>query len=184
MDERDVRERVGRAETLLEKVESLPDPEARATAVAAVEALLDLYGEGLARIIALAARLGGDPLLSALAGDDLLAHLLLLHDLHPDDLETRIHRALEEARPYLQSHGAGAILVDIERGTARLRLEGLAGGATSVTSVRRVVEHAIERAAPDLAGIAWEGVADPPSRPAGFVPLSALGGIHPPAPAG
>jgi len=56
-----------------------------------VQALLDLYGEGLARTIA--------PLDAetrrAVADDELVAHLLLLHDLHPVPVETRVHEARE-----------------------------------------------------------------------------------------
>ena len=53
-------------------------------------------------------------LADALAGDELVAHLLLLHGLHPVPLEARVRGALDEVRPYLETHGG-------ERRAARRR---------------------------------------------------------------
>ena len=39
------------------------------------------------------------------AGDELVEHLLLVHDLHPLSLEDRVNDALGEVTPYLESHG-------------------------------------------------------------------------------
>ena len=49
-----------------------------------------------------------------LTRDDLVASVLLLHDLHPVDLETRVLGALEKTRPYLKSHGGNVELVGID----------------------------------------------------------------------
>ena len=51
MDDSEARERVARVEALLDEVEALADPAARDTALELVQALLDLYGEGLDRIV-------------------------------------------------------------------------------------------------------------------------------------
>ena len=61
---------------------------------------------------------------SAGRSDELVAHLLLVHDLHPVDVETRVAQALEEVRPYLGSHGGDVELLGVEDGVARLRLGG------------------------------------------------------------
>ena len=42
-----------------------------------------------------------------LLADPLVESLLLLHDLHPLDVDTRIQRALDRVRPYLGSHAGG-----------------------------------------------------------------------------
>ena len=42
-----------------------------------------------------------DDVLAALADDELVASLLLVHGLHPDDLDERVERALDVVRPYL-----------------------------------------------------------------------------------
>ena len=49
-----------------------------------------------------------------LTGDELVASVLLLHGLHPVDLETRVRGALEKTRPYLKSHGGNVELVGID----------------------------------------------------------------------
>src|SRR6059036_2077685 len=100
------RELVGEVERLLEDAESLVDPVARATATGVVQALLELYGAGLERIVdAVAASADASALARAFADDELVAHLLLLHGLHPVALEDRVLDALGEVRPYLESHG-------------------------------------------------------------------------------
>src|SRR5215216_5157152 len=106
LDDRELRERVARIETLLEEIESLKDPNARSKAAEVVGVLLELYGEGLARMMGVIARgEESERTFEAFAEDELISHLLLLHGLHPLDVETRVVRALEEVRPYLQSHG-------------------------------------------------------------------------------
>jgi Fe-S cluster biogenesis protein NfuA len=141
-----VRERIGRVENLLEEIEEDP------RAAAAVEAVVALYGEALARLLA-----GADP-----AEDELVSHLLLVHDLHPVDLETRVRQALEGVRPYLGSHGGDVELLGVEDGVARLRLAGTCNGCPSSTvTLRNAIEEALFKAAPDLERIDAEGVAEP-----------------------
>jgi len=171
LDDREVQQRVARAGTLLEKVEALEDPRARSTAADAVQALLGLYGEGLARMLQRAARLGGEDIVQAVAEDELVSHLLLLHGLHPVDVGTRVRRALEELRPYLQSRGGGAELLTVEDGVARVRVRGGRGGTgSSIGTLESAVEQAVRRAAPDLDGV--EVVAEtPPVDTSGLVQL-------------
>jgi Fe-S cluster biogenesis protein NfuA len=170
LDDRAAQEAAARVETLLAAVESLPDPTARSTAAEAVQGLLELYGEGLARILASAARAGCDALIGSLAADDLVSHLLLLHGLHPLDVETRVRRALEDVRPYLKSHGGNVELLGVADGVARLRFRGSCSGCpSSAMTLKRAVEEAINQAAPDLDGIEVEGVTEPPPRPITFV---------------
>src|SRR5215211_8922818 len=111
MDDAEVRERVARVEQLLGAIEGDAD------ATAAVGAVVELYGEALRRI-------AGRADVHELADDELVSHLLLLHDLHPLDLETRVARALEEVRPYLGSHGGNVELLGVADGVARVRLTG------------------------------------------------------------
>ena len=73
---------------LLEQVEALPDPDARDIATELVQALLDLYGEALARMMEHV------PDAEALADDELISHLLMLHGIHPVPLEARVRGAL------------------------------------------------------------------------------------------
>src|SRR5688572_30758412 len=166
LDDQELRERVGRIETLLEEIESFEDPEARAKTAEMVQALLELYGEGLGRIVESVGRLGGEDLKDELLGDELITHLLLLHGLHPVDVETRVLGALDEVRPYLESHGGNVQFLGIGDGVARLRLEGSCDGCPSSTmTLKLAIEEAVQKAAPELEGVEAEGVAEPPPKP-------------------
>src|SRR4051812_7259325 len=177
MQDLEVRERVAQVDSLLGQIETLEEGPARSAAVETLQALLELYGEGLARILDIAGRGGGEPLIAALAEDELISHLLLLHDLHPVDPEARVRAALREVHPYLEARGASAQLVELADGVARIRLSGMPGGCPSTSAgIWRMIEQALQEAAPDLAGIEAEGL--PEARPASetFVPLAALAG--------
>ena len=164
IDDQGLQERVARMETLLEEIETLPDRNARSKAAEVVGVLLDLYGEGLARMMEVVAE--GEErerTFDAFAEDELVSHLLLLHGLHPLDLKTRVIMALEEVRPYLQSHGGNVELLGVKEGVARLRMQGSCSGCPSSTvTLRLAIEEAIQKTAPDLEGIEAEGVAEEP----------------------
>src|SRR5437868_11549909 len=138
--------RAARIETLVEEVATFPDPRVRATATELVQALLDMYGEGLARLLELTAETeaSGLALIDTFASDDLLSSLFLLHGLHPLDIETRILQALDEVRPYLKSHGGNVEFVRVEEGVAHLRLEGSCNGCSASTiTLNSAIEEAI-----------------------------------------
>jgi Fe-S cluster biogenesis protein NfuA/nitrite reductase/ring-hydroxylating ferredoxin subunit len=164
--DQEARDRVARLEGLLEELEKLPDPVARERGTELVQAVVELYGAGLERIVSqLAEREDAPELADALAGDELISHLLLLHDLHPVPLEARVRGALDEVRPYLESHGGDVELVALDDGVVRLRMEGSCSGCPSSTATLKLaIEDAIHKAAPDVAGIEAEGVVE--ERPA------------------
>jgi Fe-S cluster biogenesis protein NfuA len=166
-------ERMRRVESLVREVEALVDPHARGKARDLLQAVLELHGRGLARILELAA--GPAPLLPELARDELVSSLLLLHDLHPRALEERVLAALEKVRPYLHSHGGDVTLLAIEGTVLRLRLDGSCNGCPSSSeTLRSAIEGAIADAAPDVTELRVEGVEKAPVA-AAFIPLSALG---------
>src|SRR5215211_5164004 len=175
LDEGQLKERVGRLETLLEEIESFEDPEARAKTAELVQTLLELYGEGLGRIVECVGRLGSEDLKDELLGDELITHLLLLHGLHPVDVETRVLGALDEVRPYLESHGGNVQFLGIGDGVARVRLEGSCDGCPSSTmTLKLAIEEAVQKAAPELEGVEAEGVAEPPKPTMAFVAAPTL----------
>jgi Fe-S cluster biogenesis protein NfuA len=163
-----------RIEALLAELRTIPDPRARATAEELVRLLLELYGGGLERMMEIVddSPLGGE-LFGRFAADDLVASLLLLHGLHPEDAETRVARALDRVRPFLASHGGDVTVLGIEGEVIRLRLEGSCHGCpSSAVTMKTAIEKAIEEAAPDLTRIEVEGVAGAtePGSPAGALP--------------
>ncbi|WCB95122.1 Fe/S biogenesis protein NfuA [Baekduia alba] len=152
---------VARVTELTEQAEALPDPHARQLADELAAAIVQLYGEGLERIVA-ALDAGG---VAALAGDELVANLLLIHGLHPVPLETRVQAALDGVRPYLASHDGDVELLGLVDGIASLRLQGSCKGCgASRTTLELAIERALEEAAPDLRGLDVEGVAPAPPR--------------------
>ncbi|HEX2105944.1 MAG TPA: NifU family protein [Solirubrobacteraceae bacterium] len=167
LDDRAARERVARVDVLLEELERAGPAVPTDLAVELVQALLDLYGEGLARVVAaVAARDPGGELARALGSDELVAHLMLLHGLHPVPLEARVRGALDEVRPYLESHGGDVELLRIEDHVVHLALRGSCHGcASSTATLKLAIEDAIHRAAPDVDGIEAEGAAAPAPPP-------------------
>jgi Fe-S cluster biogenesis protein NfuA len=164
---------VAEADARLAALERL-EPGARAVAYAAVQGLAELYGEGLARIAGGLERWGNGGArangangagsmvasgpLESLLEDELIAHLLILHDLHPLDLAARVERALDEARPYLRSHGGDAEVAGIEDGVVWLRLSGSCHGCPgSAATLRDAVEEAVRRLAPEIERVEEEG---------------------------
>jgi Fe-S cluster biogenesis protein NfuA/nitrite reductase/ring-hydroxylating ferredoxin subunit len=163
-ERQDPLELVGEVERRLHEIDSLPDPAARDVATGGVQALLELYGEGLGRIVDVVAEHAEAPELArAFAEDELISHLLLLHGLHPSGLEDRIRQALGEVRPYLESHGGNVELVGIEGTAVKLRLQGSCSGCPSSTmTLKLAIENAIRKAAPEVEQVL---AVEPPAAP-------------------
>jgi Fe-S cluster biogenesis protein NfuA/nitrite reductase/ring-hydroxylating ferredoxin subunit len=144
-----------------------------------VQALLELYGAGLERIVEEVAARDDGQLAEALAADELVAHLLLLHGLHPVALEDRVRQGLDEVRPYLESHGGNVELLDIEGAAVRLRLQGSCSGCPSSTmTLKLAIENAIHKAAPEIEDV----IADEPGPAAGeaLLQIEVMGSAAPP----
>ena len=165
-----------------ERIEALLDSAAAGGAAAReraeelVRLVSDLYGAGLERILDLlhdAGRLD-EEMLERIADDDLLAGLLIVHGLHPYDVQTRVERALESVRPYLGSHGGDVELLGVsESGVVALRLLGSCDGCpSSSVTLRLAVQDAIESAAPEVESIEVEERADDGGRP--LIPVDSL----------
>ena len=95
--------------------------------------------------------------------DPLVESLLLLHDLHPLDVDARVQRALDEVRPYLGSHAGGVEYLGVTDGVARLRLQGSCDGCPSSTvTVQLAIEGAVLNAAPEVTEVVVEGMTRAP----------------------
>jgi Fe-S cluster biogenesis protein NfuA len=130
-----------------------------------VRLLVGMYGDGLAAIMAVLAEEGepGRVIIDRLTADPLVEGLLLLHGLHPLDVDARIQRALDQVRPYLGSHAGGVQYLGVTDGVARLRLEGSCHGCPSSTvTVQLAIEGAVQDAAPEVTEVVVEGMTAPP----------------------
>jgi Fe-S cluster biogenesis protein NfuA len=177
MEDREVRQLVAQVDSLLHQVESLDDGQVKSLALETIQILFELYGEALARIIHQTSQSEPGTLLDGFRQDELISHLLLMHDLHPDSIETRVQQALDEVRPYMESHGGNVELIGVQAGIAYLRLVGSCHGcAASSITLKLAVEKSVQKFAPELLAIQADGAVEPPARLSeGFVPLSALG---------
>jgi len=130
-----------------------------------VRLLVGLYGDGLARITEILADQGpaGAEIMTAMTEDPLVESLLLLHELHPLDVDARVQRALDEVRPYLGSHAGGVEYLGVSDGVARLRLQGSCDGCPSSTvTVQLAIEGAVLNAAPEVSEVVVEGMTKAP----------------------
>jgi Fe-S cluster biogenesis protein NfuA len=178
LEDQEFHGRLERLEALLQQVEQFPDSQLRDRVREIVQAILDLHGIGLERILEQIAH-GEETrlaLIETLARDELVGSLLLLHGLHPADLETRVRQALDKVRPYLVSHGGNVELLDVRDGVVRLRMVGSCHGCPSSSlTLKLAIEEAIYQAAPDVAAIEAEGTAaTTPAQGSGFVPADRL----------
>jgi len=158
-----------RVEALIDELRAQAGPQAGDAAEELVGCLVELYGAGLAAIVAVVAAdpEAGPRLIDALAADPLVESLLLIHDLHPVDAGTRVSRALDQVRAQLGSH-AGVIeyLGFDDQGVVMLRRTASGHGCGSTASaVRQALEDAVTQAAPEAAGVAVEEVTAPAEAP-------------------
>ncbi|HEY7266135.1 MAG TPA: NifU family protein [Solirubrobacterales bacterium] len=150
---------IQRVEELTEQVERLPDPAARRTAEELMSAVIDMYGLGLSRIVEILDEdEDGAEVKRRLIDDGVIASLLLIHDLYPVPIEDRVSEALDNVRPYMESHGGDVELVSLIDGIARIRLEGSCDGCpASASTLELAIKTALDETAPDLLGIEVEG---------------------------
>jgi Fe-S cluster biogenesis protein NfuA len=144
------------------KLDSAGDPATRELAEELVSAVVQMYGAGLERVVGLLLAAGeeGRRLALALAKEEQVAALLLIHDLHPVPLLERVQGALEQVRPYMESHGGNVELLSLEEGVARIGLRGSCSScAASAVTLELAIKRALEEAAPDLEGLEVEDVA-------------------------
>ncbi|MHC6629797.1 hypothetical protein ACYTFC_27520 [Streptomyces globosus] len=144
----DAREAGRRVDAVLDRLAATGDRQACEAAEELVRVLMDFYGAGLARIVE---RLGAGPV-SRMLGDDLVASLLALHDLHPEDVDARIARALATLREPVEPLG-----FDTATGVLRLRPATTGGcGCGGDDAVRRAAEDALAGIAPEVTAVEME----------------------------
>jgi Fe-S cluster biogenesis protein NfuA len=162
-----------RIDELIAALEALDDPHARESAQQLLQVVLDLHTNGLTRLMELVAASGAmdDALIEAFERDAGVSALLLLHGLHPQDLTTRVSRAVEKLRPLLGVQGIQIELLDAAEEAVRVRVAGrLQGKHNSVSELQQEIERAIFEAAPEAMRIDIAGLADVNVHELRFVP--------------
>src|SRR5689334_13074886 len=154
-----MKERIEQVEGLIARIRSTSDPETRDAALELVQTLMEFHRTAIDRMMEIAAAAGdaGWRIIDLFALDDFVANLLLLHGLHPLAIETRVQNALQKVRPYLQSHGGDAELIEIADGRVHLRLVGTCNGCpSSSVTLKTAIEKAIFEMAPDVSSVECE----------------------------
>ncbi len=146
-----------RVEEVLDRLAAAGDPAARSAAEELVRALMDFYGAGLARALALLTESAGpgSPVLARLLDDEVVAGLLVLHDLHPWDVTARIDRALAG----VPAHPAEVLAFAADTGTLRLRLPADTGGCgcgSAGGGAQQAIEGALACFAPEVTAVELE----------------------------
>jgi Fe-S cluster biogenesis protein NfuA/nitrite reductase/ring-hydroxylating ferredoxin subunit len=149
---------IARVQELTGRLEDLDDVACRELAEELTGAVVQMYGAGLERIVEL---IEDEETRGRLAADELVAGLLMIHDLYPVPLEERVTQALDSVRPYMESHGGNIELLGFEDGVVKLRLEGSCKSCrASSSTLELAVRQALQEAAPDLLGMDVQGVVE------------------------
>ncbi|MFF9867584.1 hypothetical protein ACF1G0_19535 [Streptomyces sp. NPDC013953] len=150
-------------EEILDRLAGSGDRTACEAAEELVRVLMDFYGAGLARAVELIGRHPGATArdtLAALLGDELVAGLLVLHGLHPDDVSRRVDRALDRLPHPVESAG-----FDAATGVLRLRLTGSAGCGCAGTreGIEQAARDALACFAPEVTAVVLQEAAREPA---------------------
>jgi Fe-S cluster biogenesis protein NfuA/nitrite reductase/ring-hydroxylating ferredoxin subunit len=88
-------------------------------------------------------------LLAGTPDHPIAAAVLAMYELVPLDEHTQIEEALDEVRPYIESHGGALDLLDVEGGIVHVRMSGSCHGcAASAMTLRRGVETKLRERIP------------------------------------
>lgn len=180
-DGNDFREDMQRIGGLVQEIEAIADPAVRAATKDLVQSLMDLHGAALEKALEIMAEAGepGMNIIDRLGRDALVSSVLILYGLHPEDLDTRVVKAVDRVRPQLRKQGCEVELVGSNNGAIHLRVEtGSHTCGSTAKTARAALEGAMYDAAPDLTSLVIEGFEEKPA--SGFVALAKLvpGGIE------
>ncbi|HEY6845425.1 MAG TPA: NifU family protein [Terracidiphilus sp.] len=168
-------QRVRQLGQLIAHFDQLPESPQKVAARELVQLLMEVHGTGLERMMEIIFESGdsGQGVIDQLGQDSAVGSLLLLYSLHPDDLETRLHKAIERMRPRLRKLGCTAELERTDAAAVEIRLThtGHSCGSSS-KDLRAIVEDSVYEFAPDVGSLEILGLAEPSS--GGFVALENL----------
>jgi len=175
-DEKEFQERVQQIGRLIAGLNDLADGKARSSAQELVQLVMELHGAGIERMMEIIFAQGPSGLetIERLGRDRITSGLLVLHGLHPDDLETRVRRTVENLAAQLRKQEVEVQLLEAGQGGVRIlaKTNGHACGSTYST-IRSAIEEAVYEAAPEIVSLAIEGLEKDGS---GFVSLDQLAG--------
>jgi hypothetical protein len=167
VSEKEFQEKMRRLGALVGELDQLPAGGSKVATRELVQLLMEVHGVALERILELVKESGaGEAIIHRFGDDPIARNLLLLYGLHPDNLETRVIKALDALKGRLRKLDCDVKLISIQEGTVQVRLYGHAR-----KDLRSIVEGGLYDLAPDLTSLTVLGFEDESS---GFVPLESL----------
>lgn len=166
LDDPEVRALLGALNDQLDQLEAMPGPvsELGLTVVAGVA---EIYGQALIRTLELA-----DPAaVERMLDDELIAHLLALHGIHPESVEKRLTRVIDELRAAVSDQGGTVELDRLDETVAVVRV-ALGARASRSADVEHTIRRAVMTAVPELADVTIVPAGS--ASATAFVPLEAL----------
>jgi hypothetical protein len=157
-DAKELKALTARVGALLDDAAGWPDSKAREQARELVRALLTIYVSALGTVLQAISRESPEVsqrLLDAFASDDLVASLLVLHDLHPHDPATRLAAGLSRVAAIC---GAPVELVSIQGSSASVSVGGPLPPWAPPSEVRRLIGDMIAALAPDITAVHVTGL--------------------------
>jgi Fe-S cluster biogenesis protein NfuA len=176
-DGKDFGQDIQRIGGLVQEIESIADPAIRATTKDLVQSLMDLHGAAFEKALEIIAetREPGMSIIDRLGRDSLVSSVLILYGLHPEDLESRVVKAVDRVRHQLRKQGCEVELLGVYDGAIQIRVEtGSHTCGSTAKTVQATLEAAMYDAAPDLTSLVIEGLEEKPA--SGFVALDKLMG--------
>ncbi|MDB5981101.1 MAG: hypothetical protein JWQ69_2116 [Pseudomonas sp.] len=172
-------EQVARLQQLLGALDQLADPTARSAAQELLRVVIRLHSLGLADLLEIIRETGSQPadtLLPRFTANPRVRGLLLLHDLHPEDLATRARKAVERLRPHLGVKGVRAEFDGVDGGVVRIHVSASDPNSPPPLPavLRQEIEEVMQEMIPDADELLIEGL-DSLGAQVGFVPLVWVG---------
>jgi hypothetical protein len=161
--------------SLVGELDSAKNDRSSAATRELVQLLMEVHGTALERMMEIIFESGtlGEAIIQKAGEDPIVRHLLLLYSLHPEDMESRVLKALAGTESRLRKLNSEVELVGIREGAiqVRIRTSGHACGSTT-KNIRSLVEESIWDMAPDLVSIEILSPEDDVS--SGFVSIESL----------
>ncbi len=177
--EKEFQEKMRQLGALVGELGQVPGGGSKVATRELVQLLMEVHRTGLERMMELVFQAGsesgasGGAIIDRLGQDPIVRNLLLLYSLHPDELETRVVRALDVARARLRKLDGRVDLVSFHEGAVQVRIHASGHSrGSAIKDLRAIVEGAIYDLAPDVASLTI--LAPEEESSSGFVPLQTL----------
>src|SRR6201998_2654202 len=132
-------EQVRQLGQLITQFGQMPEGPQKTACKELVQLLMDVHGAGLDRMmeIVFENETAGPAIIDKLAQDSVTGSLLLLYSLHPDDLETRVNKAVERMRPRLRKLSYSVDLTRVDEGAVEVRVTSTSSGHSCGSATKK-----------------------------------------------